>query len=545
MPPKKQADIESLRQSPLVVAESIHILDHLTLEGLALVCESIESDSSRLLMQVRLTDLIRAMIVKCPDDIATTLGLLLNQIAPPFECVELGVGEALLLAALAPCVQSTIDSLKADAKRIGDLSSAAQQLFDSKQGHSDKSSPSVRHIISTLVSIAHTSGKNSVAKKTSALSSLFASCTSSRQIKLLVRIVQGKLRMGLAEKGILTSLAHAFYMTRHDSTGLSLDRRNPTKSKLTKDLSLSVSRVSRAFARCPSIPILCQTLVRHDLAGLDSISMSLGVPVMPMLARPTDSIRQIMALLADKTFVCEFKYDGERAQIHVKPDGSIDIFSRNLERTTDKYASLIDPIRSCLSSHVRSTVIDGEVVLRNKLTGKLASFQALSTKKNASSESYEIGFVCYDILIVNDRCLLDEPFETRRSLLSSSIAETGRVSLATSSQPLVFSVETIDSNQSIVNDLLNESVEQGCEGLMIKIFGPASTYEPNKRSQKWLKLKKDYLDGMGDTLDLVVCGAWLGKGKRTGTFGSYLVAVYNEDTEDYETVAQVGTGFSD
>lgn len=80
---------------------------------------------------------------------------------------------------------------------------------------------------------------------------------------------------------------------------------------------------------------------------------------------------------------------------------------------------------------------------------------------------------------------------------------------------------------------------------MIKLFGVSSTYEPNKRSQKWLKLKKDYLDGMGDTLDLVVCGAWLGKGKRTGTFGSYLVAVYNEDTEDYETVAQLGTGFSD
>lgn len=304
---------------------------------------------------------------------------------------------------------------------------------------------SIRSLVSTLVSIAHTAGKGSVAGKTLLLSSLFESCTNSRQIKLLVRLVQGKLRMGLAEKGILTSLAHAFYMTRNDSTGLALDRRNPTKSKLTKDLASSVIRVTRAFARCPSIPILCQTLVQNDIMGLDSIAMTLGVPVMPMLARPTESIRQIMAILADKTFVCEFKYDGERAQIHVKDNGTIDIFSRNLERTSDKYASLREPIRSSLSSTIRSVVIDGEVVLRDKDSGRLASFQALSTKKNASSESYEIGFVCYDILIVNGRCLLDEPFETRRAVLSQSVAETSRVRLATSSQPLIFNPESIES----------------------------------------------------------------------------------------------------
>ena len=76
-------------------------------------------------MQARLTDLIRAMIVKCPDDIPTTLGLLLNQIAPPFESVELGIGDALLLSALSPCVRLTPESLKADAKRHGDLATAA------------------------------------------------------------------------------------------------------------------------------------------------------------------------------------------------------------------------------------------------------------------------------------------------------------------------------------------------------------------------------------------------------------------------------------
>ena len=56
---------------------------------------------------------------------------------------------------------------------------------------------------------------------------------------------------------------------------------------------------------------------------------------------------------------------------------------------------------------------------------------------------------------------------------------------------------------------LNESVAGGTEGLIVKTLD--STYEPSRRSAHWLKLKKDYLEGVGDTFDVVVIGAWLGK----------------------------------
>lgn len=56
---------------------------------------------------------------------------------------------------------------------------------------------------------------------------------------------------------------------------------------------------------------------------------------------------------------------------------------------------------------------------------------------------------------------------------------------------------------------LNESVEAGTEGLIVKTLD--STYEPSRRSAHWLKLKKDYLEGVGDTFDVAVIGAWLGK----------------------------------
>ncbi|KAG9044185.1 hypothetical protein FS842_001548, partial [Serendipita sp. 407] len=361
---------------------------------------------------------------------------------------------------------------------------------------------------------------------------------TSSEAKFIIRSLEGKLRIGLAERTVLVSLAHAVVLDEKDRLG-----KNWSKEKLSTKLEEATAILKQVYSEIPSYDIVIPALLKYGIADLRShCKLTPGIPLKPMLAKPTKAIGEVLDRFEGKKFTCEYKYDGERAQVHLLEDGSISVFSRNSEDMSKKYPDLVVQIPKCIKEGTKSFVLDAEAVAIDKTTGKLMPFQELSRRKRKDVKVEDITVrVClfaFDLLYLNGEPLLHKSLEDRRKLLRENFVSVPfEFDFAKSSDG-----ETTDEIQTF----LEESVKDGCEGLMVKMLhSDESFYEPSRRSINWLKLKKDYLAGVGDSLDLVVVGGYYGKGKRTAVYGAFLLACYDADNEEWQTICKIGTGFSD
>ena len=220
-------------------------------------------------------------------------------------------------------------------------------------------------------------------------------------------------------------------------------------------------------------------------------------------------------------------------------NGDVRIFSRNLEDNTSKYPDIVSTFKAHLKPGVRSIVIDSEAVAFDRASQKILPFQVLSTRAKKGVEAKDVKVnVClyaFDCLYADGRTLLREPLTERRRLLYACLTEK--------EGELQFAKQHTSRDLEELSTFLDESIAANTEGLIVKTMD--ATYEPSRRSLNWLKLKKDYLEGCGDSLDLVVIGAWHGRGKRTGVYGAFLLACYDEESESYQTICKVGTGLSE
>ncbi|KAF6234534.1 hypothetical protein HO173_007159 [Letharia columbiana] len=531
----------------------------------------IEMTTKRLIISAHCSLFLRQVLRLTPQDLLPTVQLMINKLAADYAGIELGIGESLIMKAIGETTGRSLQVIKADQNEIGDLGLVAAKSRSNQPTMFKPKPLTVREVLKGLMGIATVSGDGSQGRKIAGIKKLLAAADASlagkrskgiditkdkggaSEAKFIVRFLEGKLRLGLAERTVLVGLAHAMVIHETDKKGDKL----PSSEKLAEGEAI----LKTVYSELPSYEVIVPAMVEHGIFHLrDNCKLQPGVPLKPMLAKPTKSITEVLDRFEGKNFTCEYKYDGERAQIHYvagdspqqytssvpksskSAKGLSAIFSRNSEDLSKKYPDILAKLDSWIKKKTKSFVLDCETVAWDLVEKKVLPFQQLMTRKRKDVKAEDVKVkVCvfaFDMLFYNGEAIVQKSLRERRELLHQAFQEVeGEFSFAQHGNT---------DNLEEIQTLLDESVKASCEGLMVKMLDTdQSGYEPSKRSRNWLKVKKDYLSGIGDSLDLVVLGAYFGKGKRTSVYGAFLLACYNSSKESYETVCNIGTGFSE
>ncbi|XP_032680618.1 DNA ligase 1 isoform X2 [Odontomachus brunneus] len=548
----KTSNGESIKQSYNPIKSSYHPIndacwkrgDKTPYSAFTRTLELIEETSARLKIIEILSNYFRSVIVLSPENLLPSVYLCLNQLAPAYEGIELGVADTNLMKMIAQSTGRSVAQIKAHVQQIGDLGIVAEGSRSNQRTMFPLALLTVPDVYAKLKEIAQMTGHSSLTKKLEKIQSLFVACRNT-EARYLIRSLAGKLRIGLAEQSVLQALALACAMTPPEQAYPPeiINVSKQMSSERFKEKYDEIALILKTtYCECPNYNLIIPVLLEDGVKILpNKCKLTPGIPLKPMLAHPTKGIQEVLTRFEGLKFTCEWKYDGERAQIHVADNGQINIYSRNQENNTSKYPDIINRFKNTRDELVKNCILDCEAVAWDKEKKQILPFQVLSTRKrkDASEEDIKVQ-VCvfmFDLLYLNDEPLVKEPFAKRRELLKKHFKEVeGEWKFANS-------LDT--STMEEVQVFLDESVKGNCEGLMVKTLEEEATYEIAKRSRNWLKLKKDYLDGVGDTLDVVVIGGYIGKGKRTGTYGGFLLACYDQENEEYQSVCKIGTGFKE
>ncbi|KJZ76076.1 DNA ligase 1 [Hirsutella minnesotensis 3608] len=536
----------------------------------AALCQTfslIEMTTKRLIIMEHCSLFLRQVMRLTPDDLLPTVLLMINKLAPDYAGIELGIGESLIMKAIGETTGRSLQVIKADQKEIGDLGLVAVKSRSTQPTMFKPKPLTVRGVHQGLMGIATVTGNGAQGRKVDGIKKLLSAADSHAtgkvditkdkggpsEAKFIIRFLEGKLRLGLAERTVLVSLAQAIVCHEADQKD---------KVPTTTELENGESTLKTVYSELPSYDAIIPAVLKHGISNLrEHCKLRPGVPLKPMLAKPTKAITEVLDRFEGQKFTCEYKYDGERAQIHyVAKDanqqlsdatagaskeiggGVASIFSRNSEDLSKKYPDILAKLHTWVKNDTMSFVLDCETVAWDVNEKKVLPFQQLMTRKRKDVKVEDVKVkVCvfaFDLLYLNGQPVVEKSLRERRELLREAFTPVeGEFGFAT-----FMNGQELDEIQIF----LDESVKASCEGLMVKMLdGTESGYEPSKRSRNWLKVKKDYLSGIGDSLDLVVLGAYHGKGKRTSVYGAFLLACYNPSTETYETVCNIGTGFSE
>ena len=468
-----------------------------------------EDTTKRLELTQILVDLFK---VTSSELIPKIVYLIQGKLRPDYEGVELGVAEKLAIKAISKSSAIPIKKIEEEYRKSGDLGHAASIILEQKaQTTFVVEDITVERVYETLFKIAKLEGARSQDMKMKYISSLLNDA-NPLEARFILKILLGTLRLGIAENTVMDALATAYTGTKENRESL-----------------------EKAYNVSSDLGIVAKVIAKEGLQGVKAFQITVFKPVRPMLADRVKSEKESIEKMGNK-FAAEYKLDGERAQLHMK-NGEVKLFSRSLENITSYYPDIVEKIPQSLKS--TELIVEAEVVAINEESGEFLPFQELMHRRRkykiekAVSE-YPITVNFFDIMYADGKSWLDVEYEKRREILEKIVIENDFAKLV----PM-----TIIQNENEIEEFLENSINAGCEGLMLKVLN--APYKAGSRGSNWLKLKREYRNELGDSLDLVVIGAFFGRGRRTGRYGTLLLAAYDNGTDTFPSICKVGTGFTD
>lgn len=485
--------------------------------------QKLEETSKRLEITAILSELISKLD---SDEVDKAVYLSQGMLKALYENPKFNMADKMVVRVLSNAYNKNKEDLEKLYGKEGDLGTVAYMIAPEET----KTKLDINHVHAKLLEIAAIEGAGSQETKVLKLSNLLKDL-DSLSAKFVVRMVLGTTRLGFTELTIIDALA-----------------------QFLGDKALA-EQIEEKYNMRPDLGLIAQKLKENGIKGIKSIKMEPGVPVNPQKAQRLGSIEEIIEKMGN--IWAEFKFDGTRVQLHldrskkIKEESNqqalfdepkertfIKTYTRNLEDSTHQFPDLLDAADQYLK--VDSVVIDGEAIGYNKETGEFLPFQEMMQRKRKHgvaemTEQIPLRLFAFDLLYLNGESVMDKTLEERVKLLKSIIKENKVIELS-------YHIET-DQVDSLA-EFFEEAKERSLEGILVK--KPTSKYQAGARSFSWVKYKKADEKLLDDTVDVVILGYKYGKGSRNKFgIGTFLVGVYDKESDTFKTFTKVGSGLTD
>lgn len=470
--------------------------------------QSLEQEASRTAMTKILAELLTQATAKDAKIIAY---FSMGSLFAAYQDIQFNIAQKNMITILAELLNITQATVQHHVKQMGDLGLV---VFDMWQGKDNNLTLS--EVYENLVEIAKISGTGSSEKKAKAIIKILHQ-VDALGAKFIVRIVTKTMRLGFSDMTFLDALSWMQCGSK----------------KLTPE-------IEHAYNICADLGLVTYTLKSEGMTSIEKMSIHVGIPILPAAAERLKSPQAIIDKLGD--CVAQPKLDGFRIQVHLKKSESktdVHFFSRNMLDMSEMFPDLKKAVAHL---PVKSLICEGEAIAYDEATDTFLPFQETVKRKRKHdieqvSQDLPLRLYLFDILYLDGESYLDKTHKERRKELVAVSKHFKKEDIQPIEEKYIHTAKELQ-------EYFLTCIGAGLEGLVVK--REDAIYQPGKRNFNWIKLKRESQGELIDSVDGVILGYYVGRGKRAHFgIGAFLLGVYDTHTDQFKTVAKVGTGLTD